>query len=161
MRILIVGAGRIGRGLLGELFARAGWSVVFVERSESLAGELRQRGSYAVHLAGEEGLVERTVVSDFSVLAADSRDAVAEEVGRADLLAVAVQPSDLAGAAELLAAGLRRRFSGRTTGLNLILCANASGAASELRRALERAVALDGSSQSAFALASAASANRF
>jgi mannitol-1-phosphate 5-dehydrogenase len=139
MRILIVGAGRIGRGLLGQLFASAGWSVVFVERSEPLAGELRQRGSYTVHLAGEEGLVGQTVVSDFTVLAAGSSDAVAEEVGRADLLAVAVQPPDLASAAGLLAPGLRRRLLERPAGLNLILCANASGAASDLRRGLERA----------------------
>jgi len=72
------------------------------------------------------------------VLAAGSSDAVAEEVGRADLLAVAVQPSDLAGAAGLLAPGLRRRLSGQSEGLNLILCANVSGAGALLCRELER-----------------------
>ncbi len=137
-RILIVGAGRIGRGFLGQMFAGAGWSVCFVERSESLVRELRRRGSYAVQLAGEKGLVERDVISDFTVLAAGESDAVAEEAGRADLLAVAVQPSELAGAAALLAPGLRRRLSERPDGLNLILCANASGAAAALRRELER-----------------------
>jgi mannitol-1-phosphate 5-dehydrogenase len=138
MRILIVGAGKIGRGFLGQLFGSAGWSVCFVERSEPLVRELRERGSYAVHLAGEEGQVERVAISDFAVVEAGESDAVAREVGRADLLAVAVQPSDLAGAAALLAPGLRRRLSGLQR-LNLILCANISGAAAALRRELESA----------------------
>ena len=138
-RLLIVGAGRIGRGFLAHLFSQAGWGVSFVERSEPLVAELRQRGSYTVHLAGEGGRVEHVVLSGFTTLSAEQDVEVAAEIDRADLLAVAVQPSDLASAAALLAPGLRRRFSERPEGLNLILCANAPGTASLLRRELELA----------------------
>jgi mannitol-1-phosphate 5-dehydrogenase len=139
MRILIVGAGKIGRGFLGQLFAGAGWSVCFVERSAPLAQELRRRGSYAVHLAGEEGQLERVAISDFTVVEAGESDAVAGEVGKADLLAVAVQPSDLAGAAALLAPGLGQRLSRPSERMNLILCANISDAAAALRAELQKA----------------------
>jgi mannitol-1-phosphate 5-dehydrogenase len=138
MRILIVGAGKVGRGFLGQLFARAGWSVSFVERSEPLLEELRRRGSYTVHLAGPQGRGDRELVSGFTALAAGESDAIAEEVDRADLLAVAVQPADLPAAAALLAPGLRRRLAGLQP-LNLILGANISGAGAILRRELERA----------------------
>lgn len=139
MNVLIVGAGRIGRGFLAHLFSRAGWRVTFVERSEPLAAELKRRGSYTVTLAGERGAAERVEISGFAVLPAEAEEEVAQAVGRADLLAVAVQPPDLAEAARLLAPGLRRRLSLRDEGLNLILCANTPGAGALLRRELERA----------------------
>jgi mannitol-1-phosphate 5-dehydrogenase len=139
MKILIVGAGRIGRGFLAHLFARAGWSVTFVERAEPLVEELQRRGSYTVHLADEQGRVESFPLSGFTVLPASARDAVAEQIGRADLLAVAVQPDDLPAAADLMAPGLRRRLSGQGGGLNLIVCANISGAGGRLRGALRQA----------------------
>jgi len=139
MNILIVGAGRIGRGFLAHLFSRAGWSVTFVERSGPLVAELQQWGSYAVHLADEQGSVERVTLSGFTTLPAGRRKEVAAAIGRADLLAVAVQPSELASAAALLAPGLRRRLSARPEGLNLILCGNSPGAAALLRRELELA----------------------
>ena len=139
MKILIVGAGRIGRGFLAHLFLQAGWSVTFVERSEPLVEELRRRGSYTLKLAGAEGGVERVTLSGFRALPAGDGEAVAAEIAGADLLAVAVQPSDLAGAAGLLASGLRARLSSRLEGLNLILCANLPGAAAVLRRELRKA----------------------
>jgi mannitol-1-phosphate 5-dehydrogenase len=139
MKILIVGAGRIGRGFLAHLFLPAGWSVTFVERSEPLLGELRRRGSYTLQLAGAEGSVEQITLSGFRALAAGDSEAVAAEIGGADLLAVAVQPSDLAGAAGLLASGLRARLTTRPEGLNLILCANQPGAGALLRQQLQKA----------------------
>jgi mannitol-1-phosphate 5-dehydrogenase len=139
MNILIVGAGKIGRGFLAHLFWQAGWTLTFVERSQALAEELRKRGSYTITLAGEEGGMKRAAIAGFETLPAGESEAVAAAVGRADLLAVAVQPSDLAGAAGLLAPGLRRRLSSRSEGLNLILCANAPGAGAILRRELENA----------------------
>ena len=48
MKVVIVGAGRIGRGFLAHLFLSAGWSVTFVERSEPLVAELLRRGSYTL-----------------------------------------------------------------------------------------------------------------
>jgi mannitol-1-phosphate 5-dehydrogenase len=138
-RLLIVGAGRIGRGFLAHLFAGAGWSVTFVERSEPLVAELRKRGSYTLALADEQGREARVALSGFATLSAAQGPEIAGEIGRADLLAVAVQPADLAQVAALLAPGLRRRLSERPEGLNLILCGNTPGAAALLRSEIERA----------------------
>lgn len=140
MKVVIVGAGRIGRGFLAHLFLPAGWSVTFVERSEPLVAELRRRGSYTLKLTGGEEAVERVTLAGFGALAAGDGAAVAAAIASADLLAVAVQPSDLAGAAGLLAAGLRARLADRTANLNLILCANFPSASAVLRRELEKAL---------------------
>jgi mannitol-1-phosphate 5-dehydrogenase len=140
MKVVIVGAGRIGRGFLAHLFLSAGWSVTFVERSEPLVAELRLRGSYRLQLTGGEKNVEQVTLAGFEALPAADEEAVEAAVATADLLAVAVQPSDLAAAAGLLASGLRARLAGRAERLNLILCANLPGASEILRQELEKAL---------------------
>ncbi|MFN2133563.1 MAG: NAD-binding protein, partial [Anaerolineae bacterium] len=46
--IVVWGAGRIGRGFVADLFAGAGYHVVFVDRAEALVDTLRRRGRYTV-----------------------------------------------------------------------------------------------------------------
>ena len=53
-RAAVFGAGNIGRGLLGWLFGRAGWEVVFVDVSSHLVDLINQEGSYQVFEVGTE-----------------------------------------------------------------------------------------------------------
>jgi mannitol-1-phosphate 5-dehydrogenase len=140
MKVVILGAGKIGRGFLAHLFLPAGWSVTFVERSEPLVAELRRRGSYTLQLTGGEEAAKRVSLAGFEALPAGDGAAVAAAIASADLLAVAVQASDLTGAAGLLATGLRARLAERSESLNLILCANFPSASVLLRRELEKAL---------------------
>ncbi len=43
--IVIWGAGRIGRGFVADLFADAGYRIVFVDQAEALVADLRGEGS--------------------------------------------------------------------------------------------------------------------
>ena len=60
-RVTVFGAGNIGRGLIGWLFGRAGWEVVFVDISAELVDLLNSEGSYGVVEVGHGGRTTETI----------------------------------------------------------------------------------------------------
>ncbi len=92
MRVVVIGAGAIG-GFYGGLLARAGHEVAFLARGEHLAA-MQQRGLE----------VRSTQFNTFTVPARAS-DRV-QDLGRADLVLVAVKTYDLLAAAEAARATL-------------------------------------------------------
>ena len=108
MRAVVVGAGRIGCGFAGDLLDRSGYGLTFVTHRAAAADHLTRVGRYVVRLAGRRSMQERTVSG---VRAVDGSDveAVAREIGRADVVATAVGRGRLAEVAPLIAAGLARR----------------------------------------------------
>jgi mannitol-1-phosphate 5-dehydrogenase len=47
-KIVIFGAGKIGRSFIGQLFSRGGFEVVFVDVCKPVISELNHRGNYKV-----------------------------------------------------------------------------------------------------------------
>lgn len=129
------GAGSIGRGFTAQLFADAGLEVVFVDVSEAIVAELRERGAYPIHLVGPRVHATHWVHGVRAVGARDA-DAVAEELACAELVCTAVGVAALPRVAPALAAGLRLRARRGAGPLNVILCENQMGAAAILREAV-------------------------
>jgi len=128
---VIFGAGSIGRGFLGQLFTESGYGVVFVEIDRRLVDRLNQQGGYTLRI------VDNDFSQDFPIThvrAVDGRDrqATADEIVAADLLATAVGVRALPQVAPLIALGLAHRAeAGVETPVNVIVCENlkdASGA---------------------------------
>lgn len=126
-----IGAGNIGRGFIAELFASAGWSVVFVDVNAAVVAELNRRGGYqviAVDEAGEHPVAVR------GVRAIDGRDqaAVIDLLTRADLVSCAVG----LGALRHLGAPLAAAIARRSLPLDVLVCENGATAAEQLRAAV-------------------------
>ena len=67
--VLIIGAGRSGRGMLGELFDRDGWQLIFADNDTQLVEGLRKQNYYTVQmtdLSTNENQERR--IEDFKVL---------------------------------------------------------------------------------------------
>lgn len=134
---VIIGAGNIGRGFLGQIFAESGWDPVFVDVDRALVAALNERGRYCIELAADDGSVD-FAVERVRALTPDDPAAAAALAG-ADLAATAVGVNFLAGTAPLLAAGLlqrARRSPGRP--LDVLICENMPGAAGFLRGEVAR-----------------------
>jgi mannitol-1-phosphate 5-dehydrogenase len=134
--LVVFGAGNIGRGLLGELAAREGRKLTFVEALPSYAERLRRAGSYRVSLSGGEECT--TTVEGFGVLDAEDREGIRRALSAAAFAAVAVGPANLDSLASLLAPILssleKNPRSGKT--LPILVCENLKGAAAVFSRAL-------------------------
>lgn len=134
MRVVQFGAGNVGRGFTGQLFADAGAEVVFVDVVPEVVAALNERGSYPLRFVGPR---RHETVTVRGVRAVDGRDreAVAREVASADLVCTAVGAAVLPQIAPALAAGLARR-SLDARPLNVLLCENQLHVAGVLRELL-------------------------
>ena len=124
-QILIWGAGRIGRGFIGDIFTDSGYELVFVDASQGLIDQLNQRGSYTVVRAAGVGQIERVKIDRYQAYHLSEKDTLQTIVNGLDVLAVATFPKVFeAVAAELREMILTRRAARPDAPLDIILCTN-------------------------------------
>ena len=146
--IVILGAGRIGRGFVADLFAAAGYRLVLVDQSADLVAALRAAGRYTVVCAENAERRNDHVVAGYEAYTVGQRDEVTAAVATADLLAVAVFPDAFGTVAQSLLPGLAQRRQARPdAALDILLCANLSHAAAHFRAALDAAPLAAGAAQ--------------
>jgi mannitol-1-phosphate 5-dehydrogenase len=54
-KILIFGAGKIGRSFIGALFSRGGYEVIFTDKDERIIDAMNARHSYSITQKSEAG----------------------------------------------------------------------------------------------------------
>jgi len=103
--VAIFGAGNIGRGLIGWLFGKSGWEVVFVDISSDLVEALNRQGSYPVTEVGRE--TTTVIIPNVSAVnpISDPGPAV-QAVASADLICTAVGTEGLEKVAPVIASAL-------------------------------------------------------
>ncbi len=131
---IVVGAGNIGRGFLGQLFFESGYEVVFVDIDEPLIAALNARRGYTIRLV-ENDRAEEVTISPVRALHAGDSEAVAQVLAEARIAATAVGVRALPQVAPLVAEGITwRAASDVRTALNIIVCENLKDAAATFRR---------------------------
>ncbi|MGB2796246.1 MAG: mannitol-1-phosphate 5-dehydrogenase [Phycisphaerae bacterium] len=133
--LLHFGAGRIGRSLVGALFSRAGYEVLFVDAEARLIEALNARGEYLIRVKDTlpPGAPAEIRVRNVRGLAASDTEAVSAAVAEADLVSTAVGAAALPALFPVLSRGLRRR----SRPVSIILCENLRHAARLVREGLE------------------------
>jgi len=117
-KVVIFGAGAIGRGLLGDIAVTNGYEAVFVEAVAELADKLAKRGSYQVNLVGQ--LEQSHNISDYKALGINDNVSIFKQLAECGFAATAVGGANLEPVAGLIAAGLAKRQSV----LNILVCEN-------------------------------------
>jgi len=131
-KLVQFGAGNIGRSFIGQLFARAGYEVVFVDVDSRLVDALNERRAYTVEIRDEQTETIRVE----GVRAVDARDLerIAAEIASASCLGTAVGKNALRHIVPALARGLEsRRETAGDKAINIIICENILDGASLLR----------------------------
>lgn len=130
---VMLGAGNVGRGFLGQLFSESGYEVVFVDIDKPLLAALQASGRYTVRLVDNESR-EDVLVAPVQAIHAGDREAVALALQAATIGATAVGVRALPQIAPLVAAGVAHRAEATVTDpLNLIICENLKDAAVTFR----------------------------
>lgn len=124
-QILIWGAGRIGRGFIGDIFADSGYELVFVDASQDLIAQLNQRGAYTVVRAAGVDQIQRVKVDRYQAYHLSEKAIIQNILNEIDVMAAATFPKVFgAVAAELQALILARRAVRPDAPLDIILCTN-------------------------------------
>jgi mannitol-1-phosphate 5-dehydrogenase len=131
---VMFGAGNVGRGFIGQLFAESGYAVTFVDVDDVLIQALALRGRYKIRLVDNENVEEVEVVPVTALHSNRQPGEVAAALADSQMAATAVGARVLPFIAPLVADGVRRRMrAGITTPLNLIICENLKDAAATFR----------------------------
>lgn len=143
-KILIWGAGKIGRGFLGDLFHQAGYKLVFVDRNKQVVNDLNNHPSYTVVYCGNGGQCADVNVSGYTALHMLQKDAVIEQLCECSLMAVAIPPEGFSELAEMLYAAISQRLAANINKtLDIIFCVNAFDPAQKLRDELDARLSSD------------------
>jgi len=134
-KIVIFGAGKIGRSFIGQLFGCGGYQVVFIDINQTIVDGLNQKGSYRVVIKGEKE--EEITVPNVQAISALEKEKVIEAVSTAGILAVSVGKNILEAIIPVIAAGLELRNSkNKGIPLDIILAENMRSAADFMREHL-------------------------
>jgi len=107
-KIVIFGAGKIGRSFIGQVFSRSGYSVVFIDIDKKLVDRLNQRQCYRVVIKSNDGdqVIEINNVSAFHL---DEKTKITETLSNVSVAALSVGQYGLAAAIPLVAGSLLKR----------------------------------------------------
>ena len=137
MKLVLFGAGKIGRSFIGQLFCRAGYEAVFIDKDERLIDALNRQRSYKVFICDTHP--ETIIVENVRGVHVDDAAAVIDEIASADILAISIGKNGLPHIVPILSEGLVRReqeYPGQA--LDIILAENMRNADAFLHNELAR-----------------------
>lgn len=103
-KIVIFGAGKIGRSFIGQVFSQGGYEIVFVEKTERIVQALNHKKSYQVVV--RDATERIIVVENVRGIHISDIQTVNKEISTVDLIAVCVGQEGLNEVARLLAQAL-------------------------------------------------------
>jgi mannitol-1-phosphate 5-dehydrogenase len=142
LKIVIFGAGKIGRSFIGQLFGCSGYKVVFIDVDPELIDLLNTRNRYRVVIKSDKE-EEITVTNVKAISSFDTFKAV-DAISTAGIMAVSVGKNVLEKVIPLIAKGLIQRNSNNPgVPLDIILAENMRSAADFTREQLMKILPSD------------------
>lgn len=108
-KLVLFGAGNIGRSFIGQLFSRAGYEVVFIDVNDALIKALNERREYRVIIKRNDRPDETLLIQHARGVHGKNLDEASQEIASASILATAVGKGALPYILPTLAEGLKRR----------------------------------------------------
>ncbi|MDR2233797.1 MAG: hypothetical protein LBE56_11865 [Tannerella sp.] len=143
LKIIVFGAGRIGRSFIGQVFNRSGYEVVFVDINRSLIDLINLHKKYKVVVKGESS-DQVLWIEDVRGVWLNDTDKVADELSGAGLASLSVGQQGLSAAMPALAKALiiRRQQHGDIP-LDIIIAENMRNADVYIREELMKYLPTD------------------
>jgi len=142
MKLVVFGAGKIGRSFIGQLFSRSGYEVVFIDKDRRLINAINEKRTYKVIVCDDNP--EMIMVENVRGVDVDDTVQVIDEIASADLMAISIGKNGLSEIIPLVAKGfLKREKDHPGKALDLILAENLRNANAFFYNALSKVLPLD------------------
>jgi len=125
--ILIIGAGNIGRGVIGGLFYKAGYKLVFYDISISRMKQLNEQGHYLIKRVWPDKK-ERIVVDKLKVVDSSNEKELIDAISKVNLVACCVYQGAFESICRNIAEAIKIKMNVNSDYLNILLCVNSLGA---------------------------------
>ena len=107
-KIVIFGAGKIGRSFIAQLFSKAGYESVFIDVWRQGIDALNSKGFFNIIIKGKTE--KKITVNNVRGVHASDKEKVANELATADIAATSVGNNALVHVMPLIAQGLKKRY---------------------------------------------------
>ena len=105
---IIIGAGRLGKGFIGETIANSpAWNMTFIDTDPVVISNLREAGSYHVTVHRFDRIEEHSI-SNFEAYTW-GQEAITDKIIQADLIMFVIYPEKISEAVITLMDGLKVR----------------------------------------------------
>ncbi len=108
-KIVIFGAGKIGRSFIGQVFSNSGYEVIFVDINKELIRSLNKKKQYNIIVKTNEGN-ETIPVTNVRGISLDETEKIVRELASASIAALSVGQKGLALTIPLIAEALQFRM---------------------------------------------------
>ncbi len=136
-KIVIFGAGRIGRSFIGQIFSRGGFEVVFVDVDHTLINLLNKHNCYKIIIKGESD--ELLLIQNVRGIHFDDTARILDELSSVSVTAVSVGQAALPSVIPIIAKSLKQRAdSDKPQPLDIIIAENMRDAAGYFKTELAR-----------------------
>ena len=140
-KLVLFGAGKIGRSFIAQLFSRGGFEVVFIDINEKIIEALNRQRSYKVVIKDINDK-KLTVNNVRGVLSCNSEKVVEELVG-STIVAVSVGKSAIKHIIPLIAKGVIERYQKDNLPLDIIIAENMRNAGAYMLDELRKYLPVD------------------
>jgi mannitol-1-phosphate 5-dehydrogenase len=136
-KIIIFGAGRIGRSFIGQIFSRGRYEVVFVDTNKRLINLLNKHQSYKVIIKGKDE--ETFVIKNVRGIHFQNKQQIIKEILSTNIMAVSAGQAALPSIIPYIAESLNIRYSTNPDNpLDIIIAENMRNGAAYFRDELQQ-----------------------
>ena len=139
---VIIGAGNIGRGFIGQIFSEAGFETCFVDVSEPIVNALNERHEYPLDIVRTGGS-KRLTIQNVRAVNGNDRDAAQRAIADCDICVTCVGAKAIKFIIPNLVGGIKLRYAETKRPLNLLICENLMDADKYIHSLLEPELTAD------------------
>jgi mannitol-1-phosphate 5-dehydrogenase len=109
-KILLFGAGKIGRSFIGQVFSQGGYEVVFIDVYKPLIDALNEKGQYPVIIKSDTG-DQKLIIKNIRGLYLSDQKEIFREIESASYIATAVGQANLPDIIPIIAKGIKNKLA--------------------------------------------------
>lgn len=139
-KLLLFGAGKIGRSFIAQLFSKSAYEIVFADIDQTTTDLINEAGCYKIYIRDNNHpeKEEDYTVKSISAIHLSDKAGIIQNIIDSDIIVLSVGKRGLLSLADLLAEGIKDRYKTRQDyPVDIILAENVRNAAGLLRNRLK------------------------
>lgn len=120
---VIIGAGNIGRGFIGQIMSEGGYEVCFVDVAANVVEALNERGEYPLQIVYSGGSDKR-IIKNVSAVNGNDHEAAARAIADCDICVTCVGAKAIKYIIPNFVLGVKLRYKENKGPINLLICEN-------------------------------------
>ncbi len=134
MEALVLGAGKIARGFIGQILDLSGYKINFVDANQDLVNQLKTENNYLVHVLGDPS--KDSEIRNFNIYHTDELKEIHHAINRSNVIFVSVGGNGLKPVGNMIGT-IFKKYGLPNKDISIITCENVNDAGTTLKKSIE------------------------